>query len=100
PVRAPDPPFADLLAINVQADGSPLTEATAVVGELHPHLVLACGQWRGCSDVVVQYADGVVAVLQLALMRVEAPAAHVAALGDNDAAGSRRRHLDLRRDRM
>jgi hypothetical protein len=36
-------PLADLLPVEVERRGAALADAAAVVGELHPHLVLAGG---------------------------------------------------------
>ena len=53
--------------------------------------------WDGFpgSDHVVVDAQEVIAVFEAALMRVERPAAHQAALGDDDTGGARFRHGDV-----
>ena len=44
--RCVDPALADLLAVEVERDRAALAQPAAVVGELHPHLVLAGGHRR------------------------------------------------------
>ena len=83
-----DPALADGLAVVVQRDVAALGQTAAVVGELHPHLVLARGNRLVGGDEVVLDAEEVVAVLQLALVRVQRPAADAAALGDDHAGGA------------
>ena len=48
----------------------------------------------------VLHADQVVAIFELAALRVEGPAADVAALRDDHALGAALRHLDLGRHRV
>ena len=91
--------LADLLAVDVERHRAALAEAAAGVGELHAHLVLARGQRAGRLDVEVLHAEQVVAVLELAALRVEAPAADVAALGDDHALGAGLRAPRSRRSR-
>ena len=76
-------PFAGLLAVHVQRDRAALRQAAAVVLELHPHLVRARRDRRRALDRVPVHAVEVVAVLRLAILGVEAPAA-------NDPARARR----------
>ena len=55
-------PCADLGAVEVEGDGAALAEAAAVVGELHPHLVVAGGDVGVAVDVEPLQAEQVVAV--------------------------------------
>ena len=93
--RGVDLPLAGLLAVDEERRLAALAQAAAGVGELHAHLVLA-GRDRllGPDDEVLQAAP-VVAVLELAVLGVQAPAADVRALGDDHAFGALLRHHDL-----
>ena len=90
--------LADLLAVGVERHLAAFAQAAAGVGELHAHLMLAGWNRRGRFDHEVLEATPVVAVLELAALGVETPAADVRALGDDDALGSLLRHHDLGRD--
>src|SRR6266404_4064250 len=79
--------FADLLAVDIKSDLSALAETAAGVGKLHAHLVFARGQRLRGFHVEKIHSRHVIAVLELAVLRVEAPAADVRALGDNHALG-------------
>ena len=94
--RAVDAAVADLLAVEEERDVAALPEAAAVVGELHPHLVLAGGDLAVPVDLEPLQAEEVVAVRRLAVLDVEREAAEGAALGDDHALGSALRHLQLR----
>src|SRR5271165_4948701 len=95
-----DVPFANFLAVNVEDYLAALAEATASVRELHAELVISRGQRAFGLDVEVPDTPQIVAVLQLAALRVEAPAADVRALGDDHALSARLKHLDLCSDGM
>src|SRR3989440_2239556 len=95
-----DATLANLCAVYVERDGATLAPASAVVRELHTRLMLSRRQRRSRLDLEVLEAEKVVVVLQVAVEDVEAPAAHVSALRDDDATGAGRRHLDLRGDRV
>ena len=69
-------------------DVAALAESAAVVGELHPHLVLARRDRLVAVDLEPLEAEEVVAVGRPALVEVEAPAAEGAALGDDHARGA------------
>src|SRR6202023_2405289 len=90
-----DGPFADLLAVDIERDLSALAETAAGIGKLHAYLVLARRQCPRGFDVEVIHPRHVVAVFEFAVLRVEAPAADIRALGDDHALGPRRRDLDL-----
>ena len=77
-----DAPFADLVPVEEQGDGAALAEASTVVGELHPDLVLARRDRRVTVDLEQLQAEQVVAIGRLALLGVERPAAERAALRD------------------
>ena len=93
------PSGADGLTIVVEGDVAALGEAAAVVGKLHPHLVLALGNGRGCFDRELVNAQHVVGEFELAVLGVDAPATKLAALGDDHAAGGFVLHFNFRRNR-
>src|SRR4051795_6652576 len=81
--RALDTALANHRAVDVERDGAALAEPSAVVGELHPHLVGADRHGRLGLDVEASQSGEVVAVLRLAVVEVEGPAGERAALGDD-----------------
>src|ERR1700746_479465 len=76
-----DDPFADLLAVDVERHVSALTEAAAGVGKLHADLVLARRQCPRGFNIKVIPPRHVVAIFELAVLGIEAPAADVGTLG-------------------
>src|SRR4051794_15507476 len=68
------------VAVEVERDGAALGGATAVVGELHAHLVRS-GRDRGVGlDLEALQAEQVVAIGRPPVLRVQAPAGEGAAL--------------------
>src|SRR6266446_4163060 len=65
--------FTDLLAVDIKSDLSALAETAAGVGKLHAYLVLACRQRPRGFHVEVIHPRHVVAILELAVLRVKAP---------------------------
>ena len=61
-LRPVDAPLADLFAVDVEGDGAALGHAASVVGELHPHLVLAGRDLLVAFDLEALQAEQVVAV--------------------------------------
>src|SRR6516164_10683723 len=88
-------PLADLLAINIERHLAALAKTAASIGKLHAHLVLACRERLCRFDEEVVHSRHIVAVFELAVFRVKAPAADVRALGDDHALGARLWDLDL-----
>src|SRR5258708_21703188 len=76
-----DGSFADLLAVDIERHLSALAEAAAGVGKLHAYLVLPRRQRTRGFNVEVIHSRHVIAILELAVLCVEAPAADVRALG-------------------
>src|SRR5207249_6761153 len=95
-----DFPFPDLLAVGVQSYCAALGEAAAGVSKLHPHLMLACGQGARGFDIEILHAAQVVAILELASLRVKAPSADVPALGDDHTFGASLRNHDFGGNRV
>jgi hypothetical protein len=60
-----------------------LGRAAAVVVELHPHLVLTCGDLLAAFDLEPLQAEQVVAVGRAAFLGVDAPAAERASLDEH-----------------
>ena len=89
-------PFADLLAVDKERHLAALAEAAAGVGEFHADLVLANGERARGFNIVVVHSGDVVAVLELAAFRIQAPAANVRALCNDHALGARRLALRSR----
>jgi hypothetical protein len=83
--RRPSPVLG---AVEVEGDVAALAEFSAVVGELHAHLVGARRDGRVAGDVGVLHAEQVVGVGRPAVLDVQAPAAERAALGDDHAFGA------------
>ena len=83
-----DAAFAVFMAVEEEGDGAALAETAAVVGELDAELVAAGGDRRLAFDVCDLDTGAVVAVFELALVGVEAPAAELTTLGDDDALGA------------
>src|SRR3954464_12342867 len=81
--RGLDTALANHRAVDVERDGAALGEPSAVVGELHPHLVVADRHGRLGLDVEASQPGEVVAVLRLAVLEVQGPAGERAALGDD-----------------
>src|SRR5687767_7017903 len=75
--------FTDLVAIDVQRDVGALPQSAARVVELHAHLMIARRYRRTGFDIEMRDAEQVVAILQFAALRVEAPAADIASLSDD-----------------
>src|SRR5271165_4345201 len=92
--------FPDLLAVRVQGHCAALTQATTCVRKLHPHLALPFGNCVRGLDVEVLHTTQVVTVLELPALGIQAPAANVAALTDDDAFGAALGYDDLRADRV
>src|SRR3954451_8193736 len=90
-----DRPIADRLAIDVERYLSALPESTAGVHELHAYLMLASGQRFRRLDVIVIHSSDVVAVLELAILRIETPAANVGASGYYHSLGAGFRNNNL-----
>src|SRR5215207_1734932 len=69
-----DPALTDRPAVQVEGDGAALGEPAAVVGELHPHLMLARrDRLLGADDELLE-AEQVVAEGRPAVFEVERPA--------------------------
>src|SRR6185437_16254849 len=66
-----DGAFADLLAVDKERDLAALAEAPAGVGEFHANLALAGGQRARSFHIVVVHSGDVVAVLELAALRIQ-----------------------------
>src|SRR5207247_7937111 len=96
--RAFDTALADLVSVDVERHGAALGEPAAVVGELHPHLMLPGWDRRITLDLEALQAEQVVAVRRPALVCVEAPAGEGATLGDDHALGTFVGDDQLRRD--
>ncbi len=94
-LRHLDPPFADLVSVDIEGYVSTLPQSAAIVGKLYPCLMCAAGDIAGrlCEEVL--HSTHVVAVLQLAFMRIEGPTSDAGALRHDDAPGPGVRHLDL-----
>jgi len=99
-VRAFDPSAASQFAIAVERRGAALAETATVICELHPHLVRAGRQLLGRRHVELLEAEEVVVVSEPAPMRVEAPAAKIAAMRRDNTRGAAVRHIDIRGDRV
>src|SRR6185369_17446780 len=98
--RARDPAFRGFIAVDVEGNESTLPEATAVVGEFHPYLVLS-GRQRGAGGHPgALQTEKIVMIFELPFVNVETPSAHVAAMRGNDAFGAGRRNFQVGRDRM
>jgi hypothetical protein len=82
------PALADPVAVQEQRDVAALAEPAAVIGELHPHLMLPGRYHPVALDVEALHAEQVVAVPGLPVLGVQAPAADAAALGDDDPLGA------------
>jgi len=93
--RHVDAALAVLLAVYIERDRAPLRQAAAVVLELHTHLVLAGGDRLGAFGEGQFDAQEVVAMLELAVLGVQAPAIRAATLGDDDALGARFGNLEF-----
>ena len=88
-------PGADGFAVVVQGDVAALGQAAAVVGECHAHLMLSGGEGLLGSDRIKLNAQEVVAVIELALVGIHAPAADAAALVDDHPGRAGLRHRDV-----
>src|ERR1700674_2155630 len=73
-LRHRDSPFADLLAVDIERHLSALAETAAGVGKLHAYLVLARRQHPRRFNIEMMHPGHVVAVFELAFLRVETPA--------------------------
>src|SRR5438132_10351195 len=71
-LRHRDGSVADLLAVDIERHLAALAEAAAGVGKLHAYLVLARRQRTRGFNVEVIYSRHVIAVFELAVLRVEA----------------------------
>ena len=91
--------FAHLPAVVVERDLAALGQAAAVVGKLHPHLVLARWDCLACLHREGLETEEVVSELCLSSFGIKAQTAKGTALGDHDALCALRRHLYLSRDR-
>ena len=82
--RHGDVSIPDLFAVRVKGHLPALAEPAPGIGELHAHLMLARGQGAIRFDEEVLHAAEIIAVLELAALRVQAPSADVGALGNDD----------------
>src|SRR5215212_6480176 len=92
--------LADLLTINEQGDGAALGQPAAVVGELHPQLMLARRDRPVADDLEPLQPEQVVAIGRPATGGVQAPATEGAALGDDHPGGAAVRDDQLGGDRI
>ena len=97
PVEAP---LAGLLAVDVEGDRAAFAKAASIVGELHPHLVLACRDLLLPFDLGILQAEQVVAVGRTAFLRVDAPTPEDPSLCKDDALRAVLRDDDLCGDRV
>src|SRR5262249_48096908 len=81
--------IADLVAIDIECHGATLAVAAVALRELHPHWCAPAGQGRISCNVEIEHPADVIAVLQAGFVRVQAPAAGVTALRENDTGGHR-----------
>ena len=93
-------PVARGLAVHEERHGAALPEPASVVGELHPHLVLARGDGLLAVHLEQLQAEEVVAIGELPVLRVEREAAERPALGEDDPVRAVPWHHDLGRDRV
>src|SRR5690242_15342139 len=75
--RGADLSFADLFAVQVQRCLASLAESAASIGELHPVLMFSGRERIGRLDEKALEAPPVIAVLELAVLGVQAPATDV-----------------------
>src|SRR5208283_3747263 len=90
-----DSALGHLFPIHVETPGPSLTNPSAIVNELKSQRGLACRNtvWR--LDRVVLLIKPVVAVLEFAVLHVQAPAREPATLRENHALSAFLRYLDL-----
>lgn len=87
--------FADLLAVDIKSYLAALAQTATGISEFHAHLMGAGRQRVGGLGVEVLDTTQVVAVLELAVVGIQAPAADAGALRDDHALSTGLRHLDL-----
>jgi hypothetical protein len=92
-----DTALAAFSAIHVEGDCATFCKASAIVSELHPHLMFPGRDLAGALDVVLLQAIEIVTIFWLAVLGVEAPASMQASLSDDDAFGPRIGHDHLGR---
>src|SRR4030095_13901504 len=91
-LRLFDSALPGLLAINIERDRTAFGNTSAVVLELHPHLMFP-RRHPGCAfHRVTRQTEEVVTVFRLAVLCVKRPAANQTALRDDDALGTRLRN--------
>ena|SRR5437870_3198888 len=86
--RLLDAAFPGLVAVDEEGHLPTLRDTTAVIGELHPELMLARRKGVRTLDVGLLQAEKVVTVLRLAILRVQAPTHGDAAHGRNNVKGA------------
>src|SRR5205807_7224898 len=75
---------ADLVSVDVEGGPAPLAKPSAVVGELHAHLVRAFGQPRVGRDGVLLESAEAVAIGQQTVLDVQDPPPDDPTLVDDD----------------
>src|SRR4029453_13227396 len=91
--RCADVSLADVLTIDVERRLAALAQTATGVSELHAHLVRARRDRPRRLDHEVLEPAPVVAILELAVLGIKAPAADIRSLGDDYALGAFLRHL-------